>query len=95
MSYDLRRLRLHGLIERVLHSHRCQPTTLGLRVALFFCCTYARLLRPILAEIAPHTPLSALSWRGSKPSSTKRARAHNSPPDKLDSFALYFMMQVL
>ncbi len=33
MSYDLRRLRLHGLIERIPHSHRYEPTPLGLRVA--------------------------------------------------------------
>ena len=56
MSYDLRRLRLHGLIERVPHSHRYEPTTFGLRVALFFSRTYARLLRPILADIAPYAP---------------------------------------
>ncbi|MGI8426008.1 MAG: hypothetical protein ACR2M4_05310 [Actinomycetota bacterium] len=36
MRYDLRRLRLHGLIERIPHSHRYVPTTFGLRVALFF-----------------------------------------------------------
>jgi len=56
MSYDLRRLRLHGLIARIPHSHRYEPTTLGLRVALFFSRTYARLLRPILADIAPNAP---------------------------------------
>jgi hypothetical protein len=53
MTYDLRRLRLHGIIERVPHSHRYQLTSEGLRVALFFSRTYARLLRPKLAEIIP------------------------------------------
>ena len=53
---DLRRLRLHGLIERVPHSHRYQLTPDGLRIALFFSRTYARLLRPKLAEIMPLTP---------------------------------------
>ena len=56
MTYDLRRLRLHGLIERIPHSHRYEPTTLGLRVALLFSRTYTRLLRPILAGIAPNAP---------------------------------------
>ena len=56
MTYDLRRLRLHGLIERVPHSHRYQLTPDGLRIALFFSRTYARLLRPKLAEIMPLTP---------------------------------------
>ena len=46
MTYDLRRLRLHGIIERIPHSHRYQLTAEGLRIALFFSRTYARLLRP-------------------------------------------------
>lgn len=29
-TYDLRRLRLHGLIERVPHTHRCRVTPFGL-----------------------------------------------------------------
>ena len=51
MSYDLRRLRLHGLIERIPKTHRYQLTAQGLKVAMFFSRTYARLLRPGLAEI--------------------------------------------
>jgi hypothetical protein len=53
MTYDLRRLRLHGIVERIPHSHRYQLTAEGLRIALFFSRTYARLLRPKLAEHAP------------------------------------------
>ena len=56
MTYDLRRLRLHGIIERIPHSHRYQLTPEGLRIALFFSRTYARLLRPKLAEIIPKQP---------------------------------------
>ena len=56
MTYDLRRLRLHGIIERIPHSHRYQLTSAGLRIALFFSRTYARLLRPKLAEIMPEAP---------------------------------------
>jgi hypothetical protein len=56
MTYDLRRLRLHGIIERIPHSHRYQLTPDGLRIALFFSRTYARLLRPKLAEIMPKAP---------------------------------------
>ena len=51
MTYDLRRLRLHGLIQRIPHSHRYEITPPGLRIALFFSRTYARLLRPGLAVI--------------------------------------------
>jgi hypothetical protein len=55
LTYDLRR-RLHGIIERIPHSHRYQLTADGLRIALFFSRTYARLLRPKLAEIMPAVP---------------------------------------
>src|SRR6202140_44314 len=56
MTYDLRRLRLHGIIARIPHSHRYQLTASGLRIALFFSRTYIRLLRPKLAEIMPAAP---------------------------------------
>jgi hypothetical protein len=56
MTYDLRRLRLHGLIQRIPKSHRYEVTSTGLRIALFFSRTYARLLRPKLAEIMPADP---------------------------------------
>jgi hypothetical protein len=54
MSYDLRRLRLHGLITRIPNTNRYQLTAQGLKVAMFFSRTYARLLRPGLAEISDH-----------------------------------------
>ena len=63
MTYDLRRLRLHGIIERIPHTHRYQLTAEGLRIALFFSRTYARLLRPKLAEIMPQAPPGASALR--------------------------------
>ena len=56
MTYDLRRLRLHGILERIPKTHRYQLTPFGLRIALFLSRTYARLLRPGLASLAPRTP---------------------------------------
>src|SRR5262249_45237831 len=53
MTYQLRRLRLHGLIERLPHTHRYQVTARGLRIALFFTRVHARLFRPGLAAIIP------------------------------------------
>src|SRR5579863_8234269 len=50
------RLRLHGLIQRTPKSHRDEMTPAGLRIALFFSRTYARLLRLKLAEIMPVGP---------------------------------------
>jgi hypothetical protein len=56
MTYHLRRLRLHGLIQRIPHTHRYQVTDFGWRVAFFFTRTYARLIRPGLASIVPQAP---------------------------------------
>jgi hypothetical protein len=51
MTYQLRRLRLHGLIVRQAGTHRYGVTDQGLRVALFFTRSYARVLRPGLSEV--------------------------------------------
>jgi len=56
MSYDLRRLRLHGLIERIPKTHRYRMTSFGLRTAVFFTRVYDRALRPGLAHITPVAP---------------------------------------
>ncbi len=56
MSYDLRRLRLKGLIRRLTGKNRYILTALGRRVALFFTKVYARILRPGLARIDPALP---------------------------------------
>jgi hypothetical protein len=53
MTYQLRRLRLHGMIERVPGTHRYCVTSLGLRAALFFTRCYARILRSGLAFAVP------------------------------------------
>jgi len=56
MTYDLRRLRLHGLIVRIPKTHRYRPTDDGLRLALFFTRVYVRVLRPGLARIPAAAP---------------------------------------
>jgi hypothetical protein len=53
MSYELRRLRLHGLIRRLPKTHRYRLTDEGLRTALFYTRLYSRLLRPAMAPIIP------------------------------------------
>jgi hypothetical protein len=61
MSYDLRRLRLHGLIERIRGTHRYTVTDHGFKIAIFLTRAHTRLVRPGLAEAldnhAPPTPL--------------------------------------
>ena len=53
MSYHLRRLRLHGLLERIPKTHRYRLTDFGLRTALFCSRTYARILRRGLGMVLP------------------------------------------
>ena len=55
MTYDLRRLRLHGLIERIAHTNRYRVTDLGLGIAMFYTHTYARSLRTGLSIVFDDT----------------------------------------
>ena len=49
MTHDLRRLRLHRLIERIPNTHRYRMTKLGALAAQFYARFYARALRPSLS----------------------------------------------
>ena len=57
MTYDLRRLRLKGLIIRLPHSNNYVLTKEGQRVAIFYTKLHNRLLRPLLAAHNPPAPL--------------------------------------
>jgi hypothetical protein len=57
MSYDLRRLRLKGLITRLPHTNTYVLTDEGQRVAIFYTKVHDRLLRTLLAANAPPAPL--------------------------------------
>ena len=56
MTYDLRRLRLKGLIARLPDSHRYTVTTYGLRIALFCSKLYLRILRPAWPALLDQSP---------------------------------------
>jgi len=53
MTYDLRRLRLKGLIHRIPKTHRYTATTYGLKVAFFYSKLYLRILRPHWNALLP------------------------------------------
>ncbi len=57
MSYDLRRLRLHGLIQRLPRKNTYQLTSDGIRVAVFYTKLQNRLLRPLLDANKPPAPI--------------------------------------
>jgi hypothetical protein len=56
MTYDLRRLRAHGLITRIARTRRYQVTDTGLQYALLFTHAHDHLLRTGLAEITDPDP---------------------------------------
>jgi hypothetical protein len=57
MTYDLRRLRLHGLITRLPGTHTYITTAQGLRVAAFYTKLGDRVLGPLLAADHPPAPI--------------------------------------
>jgi len=60
-TYDLRRLRRKGLIERLPHTNRYQLTALGRRVTVLFTKTYGRVLAPASSNSTPpYFPTSQL-----------------------------------
>jgi hypothetical protein len=69
-TYDLRRLRRKGLINRRPHTQRYDLTDVGRRVTVLFTKTYGRVLTPGLAamdlrlpdDVAFRSPL-AQAWR--------------------------------
>jgi hypothetical protein len=56
ITYDLRRLRLHGLIERVPGTFRYRVTDTGIRSARYLTRLHDRLLRTGLAQLADPDP---------------------------------------
>ncbi len=77
MSYDLRRLRLHGLIERLPRTHRYQVTRHGMATAVLLLRVHDRLLRPGLAQLTDPDP----------PAPTPLRTALNRLNDEIDRHA--------
>jgi hypothetical protein len=83
MSYDLRRLRLHGVIERIDKSHRYRLTAQGLKIALFYSRTYGRVIGTAQADIKSEAGGNLIRIEGSgsakinpERSGVARANAH-------------------
>jgi hypothetical protein len=56
MTYDLRRLRLAGLIRRIEHTNTYVLTPDGIKFAVFYTKLHNRLLRPLMAADEPQAP---------------------------------------
>jgi hypothetical protein len=57
MTYDLRRLRLAGLIRRLPHTNHYTLTSDGIRIAIAYTKIYNHLLVPLTAANQPQAPL--------------------------------------
>jgi hypothetical protein len=68
MTYDLRRLRLAGLIRRIERTNRYALTPDGIKFAVFYTKLHNRLLRPLMAADQAQAPpelrqaLRTLNW---------------------------------
>ncbi|MDD4867708.1 MAG: hypothetical protein PHQ28_11515 [Mycobacterium sp.] len=99
MTYDLRRLRAHGLIERIPHTRRYTVTDTGLQHALLFTHAHDHLLGAGLAQVSdparrekprcttPPAPTSRLRGRlrRTQPTGSTRSLSPHDPNRKLDS----------
>ena len=63
ITYDLRRLRLHGLIQRVPGTFRYQVTGTGMRTARYLTRLHDRLLRTGLAQLTDPDPPAPAALR--------------------------------
>ena len=80
MTYDLRRLRAHGLIARIPRTRRYQITDTGLRQALLFTHAHDHMLRTGLAEITDPDPPAPSRLRAAD-------RAYQTAFDELARYA--------
>ena len=78
MTYDLRRLRLEGLIERIEHTNRYVLTPDGTSFAVFYTKLHNRLLRPLMAADQPPAP--PRSAKPCRPRPTRRRLHQPRPP---------------
>src|SRR4051794_5890461 len=76
MTYDLRRLRAHGLISRIPGSHRYRVTDTGLHHAMLLTHVQTRILQPGLAQLLDPAP----------PRTTRLRTAARAYQDAVDEF---------
>jgi len=79
-TYDLRRLRLHGLITRIPGTHRYQVTDPGLDQAMLLTRLHDRLIRPAEAHLTDPDPPTRSPLRTA-------ARAYHAALDRLTTQA--------
>ena len=79
MSYDLRRLRLHGLIERTPRTNTYMLTPEGIRVAVFYTKLHADCSAHSSTPTSPRPPSNSAA---PSPPSTTSSRLHHQRPTR-------------
>jgi hypothetical protein len=75
MTYDLRRLRLAGLIRRIEHTSTYVLTPDGTRIAVFYTKLHNRLLRPCWPSASPRR-----SWPSARPCAPSTSTSTTTSP---------------
>jgi len=78
MTYDLRRLRLHRLIERIPHTHRYRVSDAGLPVAMFLTRVHDRFLPTGLAHLTDPTTVGPLRTAAARYQQALDSLAHHN-----------------
>ena len=78
-TYDLRRLRHHGLIERIPGKLAYTVTELGFRTALFYVHAYDGVVGPGLADILPEIKAAPSPIRKAMENLSKAWNQHVQP----------------
>jgi hypothetical protein len=92
MTYDLRRLRLAGLIRRNPRSNRYLLTDDGIRIAIFYTKIYNRMLIPLTAANQPQAPPNSDRTHHHHPPRRRRRRPR---PPRTSSMKLDLIMKKL
>ena len=84
MTYDLRRLRRKGFIQRIPRTHRYELTSEGRRLAVFLTKTYTRIVNPSLADLDPALPPNITQHHPADPTrpSLASVRARSPRPNQ-------------
>ncbi|MCC6209051.1 MAG: hypothetical protein IT488_12995 [Gammaproteobacteria bacterium] len=56
LRYDLRKMKAHGLVERIGRSYRCHLTGKGIKAALMFILFHKRVCGPLANSLFHHRP---------------------------------------
>jgi hypothetical protein len=85
VRYDLRKLKAHGLLERIGRGYRYRLTDKGVKVALMFILFHKRVCGPLAHSLFDHQPDE--SFKPTSKAETAYYRADNAIQKVVDLLA--------